>query len=54
MMLLWMSPHQHDPRRISCRLAIEKTGLWLNGAYPKTVYSPKAISVAFSSFDEAF
>jgi hypothetical protein len=36
------------------RLAIEKIGLPLNGAYPKTVYSPKAISVASSSFDVAF
>ena len=53
-MLLWMSLHQHGLRLISCRLAIEKTGLRLNGAYPKTVYSPKAISVASSSFDVAF
>jgi hypothetical protein len=31
-----------------------KIGLRLNGAYPKTVYSPKAISVPSSFFDAAF
>ena len=52
MMLPWMWVPAKES--VMGRLAIEKIGLPLNGAYPKTVYSPKAISVASSSFDVAF